>query len=86
MPNMRRGELRVVRPVPSLDELPELLTVEEAAAVLRISRGAAYQQARLWRATGGREGLPVVVIGRTLRVPREALRRRIEVLGPAAVG
>ena len=86
MPNVRRGELRVVRPVPSLGDLPELLKVEEAAAVLRISRGAAYQQARIWRATGGREGLPVVVIGRTLRVPREALRRRIEVLGPTAVG
>lgn len=26
----------------SLDELPEVLTVEEAAAVLRIGRGAAY--------------------------------------------
>lgn len=44
----------------SLDELPEVLTVEEAAAVLRIGRGAAYELARRWRESNGREGLPVV--------------------------
>lgn len=59
----------------SLDELPESLTVEEAAAVLRISRGKAYELARIWRSTNGREGLPVLVFGRSLRVPREGLRR-----------
>lgn len=68
---------------PSLDELPEVLTVEEAAAVLRISRGAAYELARQWRVTNGREGLPVVALGRSLRVPRAALRRLLEEL-PAA--
>ena len=57
------------------DELPDFLTVEEAAAVLRIGRGKAYELARVWRATGGREGLPVVVLGRSLRVPRDGLRR-----------
>jgi hypothetical protein len=56
-------------------DLPEVLTVEEAAAVLRIGRRMAYEQAQLWRATGGREGLPVVVIGRCLRVPRIELER-----------
>ena len=64
---------------PSLDELPAALTVEEAAAVLRIGRGAAYELARVWRATGGREGLPVVSLGRTLRVPRAALLRLLGV-------
>lgn len=54
------------------------MTVEEAAAVLRIGRGAAYDLARRWRATGGREGLPVVAFGRTLRVPRAALLRLLE--------
>jgi len=58
-----------------LDDLPAVLTVEEAAAVLRISRGAAYQLARQYRCTGGREGLPVVTLGRTLRVPRAGLLR-----------
>ena len=79
-----RGDLRIVRPAPSLDELPEVLTVEEAAAVLRIGRGNAYELARLWRESGGRQGLPVVTLGRSLRVPRDALRRLLEVAGPTA--
>jgi excisionase family DNA binding protein len=58
-----------------LKELPEVLTVEEAAELLRIGRGAAYELARVWRQTDGREGLPVVRLGRSLRVPRAALER-----------
>ena len=50
----------------------EVLTVEEAAALLRISRNAAYVLARRWRATGGAEGIPCIELGRTLRVPRRA--------------
>jgi excisionase family DNA binding protein len=53
--------------------LPEFLTVEEAAAVLRIGRTAAYELARRYRVTGGTEGLPVIVLGRLLRVPRAEL-------------
>lgn len=49
-----------------------VLTVDKAAAVLRISRNAAYAAAREWRVTGGRTGLPYISIGRTLRVPRQA--------------
>ena len=73
-----RADLRLVRSAASLDELPEVLTVEEAAVVLRIGRGAAYELARLWRETNGREGLPVVAFGRSLRVPRAALRRMLD--------
>ena len=51
------------------------LTIEEAAAILRISRNAAYAAAREWRATGGETGLPCIEIGRTLRVPRSGLDR-----------
>lgn len=54
-----------------------MLTVEEAARVLRIGRGAAYELARQWRETGGRHGLPVVTL--SLRVPREALERMLAV-------
>ncbi len=43
---------------------PEVLTIEEAAAILRISRNAAYAT------THGRAGLPCIEIGRTIRVPR----------------
>jgi hypothetical protein len=53
--------------------LPDFLTVEDAAAVLRIGRTAAYEPAQRYRATGGAEGLPVVVLGRLLRVPRAQL-------------
>jgi excisionase family DNA binding protein len=59
----------------ALDELPEFLTVEEAARVLRISRTSAYLLAQRWRHTGGRSGLPVQRLGRLLRVPRSALER-----------
>ena len=59
----------------SLEELPEFLTVEEAAAVLRIGRTSAYLLAQQWRHSGGRVGLPVQRLGRLLRVPRSALVR-----------
>ena len=58
-----------------VDTPAEVLTVEEAAAVLRISRNAAYAAAREWRATGGKTGIPCIEIGRTLRVPRAELER-----------
>jgi excisionase family DNA binding protein len=63
------------------DGVPEdsrTLTVEEAAQVLRIGRTAAYALAREYRATNGRRGLPVLELGRTLRVPRSALDRMLE--------
>ena len=62
---------------------PDFLTVEEAAQVLRIGRGAAYTLARQWRQTGGQEGLPVITLGKTLRVPRAALEKLCG--GPLAV-
>ena len=66
------------------DELPEFLTVEEAAAVLRIGRTSAYLLTQRWRTTGGREGLPVEKLGRVLRVPRAALVRMCGSPGSAA--
>jgi excisionase family DNA binding protein len=51
-------------------ELPLVLTVEEAAEVLRIGRSACYEGVR-------RGEIPSVRIGRTLRVPRQALERML---------
>ena len=47
------------------------LTVEEAAYLLGISRGLAYELAR-----GGK--LPVVRLGRRILIPRVALERMLE--------
>ncbi|HET6873606.1 MAG TPA: helix-turn-helix domain-containing protein [Acidimicrobiales bacterium] len=66
------------------DDLPVVLSVEEAAAFLRIGRTSAYELARRYEATGGREGLPVVRLGRLLRVPRAGLLRLLELPDPAA--
>jgi hypothetical protein len=56
----------------------EVLTVEEAASILRISRNAAYALARQWRATGGQSGLPCFELGRCIRVPRAALTEMLD--------
>jgi len=67
--------------------LPDLLTVEEAAALLRISRTKAYALTQEWRASGGGSGLPVIDLGDTLRVPRRALEQMlgVELTGPLPV-
>jgi hypothetical protein len=54
-------------------ELPLVLTVEEAARVLRIGRTLAYSLARRYETSGGVAGLPVIRLGDCLRVPRWAL-------------
>lgn len=57
---------------------PDFLTVEEAAAVLRVGRTKAYEMARAFLASNVDDGLPVVKVGRQLRVPRHSLE---DVLG-----
>src|SRR3546814_20834486 len=59
-------------------DLPNVLTIDEAAALLRISRNSAYALARRWLATDGAEGLPAVKLGRSLRVPSPTLLRMLE--------
>jgi hypothetical protein len=60
-----------------MDRQPDFLTVEEAAEILRIGRTLAYQQAARYEASGGAEGLPVIRIGRLLRVSRALLEARV---------
>ena len=62
----------------SIDDIPTLLTVLEAAAILRIGRTTAYQLAHEYCRTNGASGLPVVRVGKQLRVPRDRLRHLID--------
>jgi Helix-turn-helix domain len=66
--------------MPSLDVVteadgpPQLLTVDEAARLLRIGRSRAYELANEYLNTGGTTGIPVYRLGPgCLRIPRWAL-------------
>ena len=56
--------------VTSLDHLPLMLTIDEAAQVLRIGRTTAYKLVELHRTSRGRMGLPHVRLGSRLLVRR----------------
>ncbi len=61
---------------PTLEELPDVLTIPEAARFLRVSSGVAYGLARRYRRTNGCEGLPVFMAGeRMMRVAKMDLVR-----------
>jgi excisionase family DNA binding protein len=66
-------------------DLPKLITVAQAARALRIGRSTAYDLAHAWLDSNGAEGMPVVRIGRTMRVPVAALERLLAIggFGPA---
>ena len=51
--------------------VPDLMTVPEAARVMRIGRTRSYEMAREFVLSNGASGLPVVRVGRMLRVPRQ---------------
>jgi Helix-turn-helix domain len=53
-------------------ERPEYLTVPEVMARLRLGRTTVYEQARLYLATNGAEGIPCRRFGRSLRFPTAA--------------
>jgi excisionase family DNA binding protein len=55
----------------SAEALPAVLTMDEAAVLLRIGRNSAYEAAR-------RGEIPTIRLGRRLLVPRVALERLLE--------
>ncbi len=66
--------------VPSSDEwsdLPLILTVDDAARLLRIGRSHAYNLTKLYFASGGLQGLPAIRLGDLLRVPKAALHELV---------
>ena len=70
---MEQHEEAIIGFDPTDTALPPLLTIDEAARVLRIGRSLAYQLAREYESSNGDEGLPVIRVGTCLRVPRWAL-------------
>jgi excisionase family DNA binding protein len=54
-----------------METTPELVTLAEAAALMRVSRSKAYALARS-------RTIPVVVIGHSIRIPRARLLAWIE--------
>lgn len=67
----------------SKPEPAPFLTILEAAELLGVSRTTAYELARRYLATDGREGLPVVRLGkRLLRCPRRDFEARFRCSKP----
>ena len=59
------------------EEPPDYLTVDEIAAVMRISRNGAYQRVRRGVATGGREGIPAERVDKQFRISRYVIEERL---------
>ena len=62
----------------SIADLPDFLTVEETATVLRIGRTSAYAEIRRWETSGGEAGIPSVRFGRSVRVPKAVILRLLD--------
>ena len=56
---------------------PDLLTVEQAAAVLQIGQSSSYSLVREYLATNGASGLPAIRLGALIRVPRALLEQML---------
>jgi excisionase family DNA binding protein len=63
----------------TLAPLPEVLTVREAAAILRVGRNQLYQAV-------GRGEVGAVRIGRSIRIPKQALLDLLAAGPPTASG
>ena len=60
-------------PTGEWDALLLMLTIDEAARLLRIGRSKAYEMAATYTSSGGMQGLPCLRLGDLLRVPKFAL-------------
>jgi Helix-turn-helix domain len=64
-------------PAPRVADLPEFLTPEQAAELLQLPVSWIYKQAAKFKA-GERPAIPIVKLGKYLRIPRAALIARIQ--------
>lgn len=56
-------------------DVPDLLGVPEAAALLRVGLTFAYESTARYIATGSEDEIPAIKVGRLTRVPRIAFER-----------
>lgn len=63
---------KVIPPVP-----PDWLSVEEYGAIYGLGRQTAYEQVRLYRSSGRREGMPCEQHGKRYRISRYEIERRL---------
>ena len=59
------------------DEAPDYLTVDEVAAIKRISRGRAYAQVRLGVATNGEAGIPAERVDKQFRISKYVIEEQL---------
>ena len=64
-------------PIDEWDALSIMLTIDEAARVLRIGRSKVYEMAATYTSSGGTQGLPCLRLGDLLRVPKFALHEYV---------
>ncbi len=69
----------------ALADAPDFLTIDETAQILRLGRNQVYEQAKVFLASDGVRGVPVVAFGRRLRVPKAALLRLAGLAEPVGV-
>jgi len=67
----------VDEPIDEWNALPIMLTIDEAARVLRIGRSKAYEMAATYTSSVGTQGLPCLRLGDLLRVPKFALHEYV---------
>lgn len=60
-----------MNPTLRFDELPDILTVDEAAEYLRLGRSAVYEAVRT-------KAIPSVRVGKRILIPRSGLRPFVE--------
>lgn len=59
------------------EEPPDYLTVDEVAAILRLSRNNAYKEVRKGVATDGRAGIPAERYDKQFRISRYVIEARL---------